>query len=108
MRHARPALEIRPVHGRHLPDSVPWDTPISELSDLWLLKDCARCGEEKVPLRLVASERGWRLTLRIIVPRLRCIRCGNPLRRARLTDDPGGTEGRHGARPRLLDLMPER
>jgi hypothetical protein len=93
-----------PLRDTTLPDSVPWNTPISELSGLWLLKDCPDCGEAKVPLRKIAADRGWKLTLRTIVPRLRCGQCGNPLRSARLTDDAAGTDGRHGARPRYLDL----
>lgn len=93
-----------PLNGRALPESIPWDTPISELSELWVLKDCADCGEGKVPLRLIAAQRGWKLTLRTIVPRLRCSECGNTLRRARLTADAAGTGGRHGALPRYLEL----
>ena len=61
----------------HFPDSTPWDTPISELSPWWLRVQCiCDAGTVLYPLRLMAAEIGWERTLRTIVPKLRCRKCG--------------------------------
>jgi hypothetical protein len=62
-----------PERDRDLPEAVPWDRPIHELTGLWLVIRCGGCGGgTEVPLRLMAAEHGWNLTLRTIVPKLRC------------------------------------
>jgi hypothetical protein len=57
------------------PQAVPWDKSISELTNWWLAVDCCR-GTVRMPLRLMAAERGWQLTLREVVRHLRCSQCG--------------------------------
>ena len=52
------------------PTVIPWDVPISELSNLWLyISGGGRTVE--MPLKLMAAQRGWNLTLRQIIPRLK-------------------------------------
>lgn len=90
-----------------LPDAVPWDTAISALAGWWMGCQCSDgCHHMKLmPLRLMASERGWHLTLRQIVPRVLCGRCRKPPARLWLTDDPAGSHGRAGIISRELDLL---
>lgn len=71
------------------PDTIPWNTPISELQ--WWLEIGCSCGETvKYPLRLMAAEQGWKLTLSAIVPRLRCSRCNSRPETVRLDEDGTG------------------
>jgi len=78
-----------------LPPTIPWDTPIAELSSCWLAISCD-CGTSSLlPLRLMAAQRGWKLTLRSIVPRLRCKQCGGRPGRVVLTVTPAGDGGMH-------------
>jgi hypothetical protein len=91
------------------PDAVPWDMPISELSKWWLHLQCGRCEHTTyIPLRLLAAQRGWFVTLRQIVPRLRCSRLGcdhAPPTLCRLDQDASGVNGRAGFVPKSLDLL---
>lgn len=87
------------------PTSVPWDTPIAEISSRWLELRCAACDKATMyPLRLMAAERGWELTLRTIVPRLRCQGCGAKPTTLQLVEDGGGEHGR-GRTIGRLDLL---
>ena len=54
------------------------------------------------PLRLLAAQRGWNVTLRQIVPRI--IEKRNPSE-LYLVDTPQGDEGRHGAKAKRLSLL---
>lgn len=84
------------------PDTIPWDTPISQMANWWIK---TRCGGETgaYPLRLLAAERGWDLTLRDLVRRLVCEGTGE--RGALwLVDTPQGDRGRYGAKAKSLVL----
>ena len=87
------------------PERVPWGTPIFEMSNWWLTVNC-RCGEKQVPLRLLAAKIGWRITLREIVPFLRCSTCRERPSNVQLVDDPSGDTGRFGAKVKRLQLHP--
>lgn len=87
------------------PDKTPWEAAIWTLP-WWLQITCScRLGSVQQPLRLMSAQIGWRVTLRQIVPRLRCKHCGNRPREVWLVDSPRGDEARPGAkeiRHRLL------
>ncbi len=85
------------------PEFAPWDVPIFQMSDWWLAIEC--CGLSHFPLRLMAARFGWRLTLRQVVPRLRCKKCKGWPRGVVLMDGPEGEGGRFGAKSRLLRLI---
>lgn len=90
------------IAGR-LPENIPWDTPISELSSCWLWIDCSGCGNSMLyPLRLMASNLGWKRTLRTTVPHLRCKHCSAKPSRVVLTADPAGDGGRRGGDGHVL------
>jgi hypothetical protein len=108
----RTALEdnpfpIPPAEGglAAFPERVPWATPIFEMSNWWLTVNCT-CGEKQVPLRLLAARIGWRITLREIVPFLRCATCRQRPTNVQLVDDPSGDVGRFGAKMKRLQLHP--
>lgn len=86
------------------PESPPWDIPIFQMSDWWLTVRCPKCGEAHLPLRLLAARRGWRLTLRAVVPRLKCKRCDARPASVDLVDTPQGDHGRFGAKAQRLRL----
>lgn len=94
-----------PLEGAEtiFPDTPPWDTPICRLSNWWFAMTCD-CGTKHHPLRLMAAERGWRLTLRRIVPTLRCKTCGQRPTGVMLVDTPQGDGGRYGATSATLRL----
>lgn len=53
------------------PAEVPWATPICELQ-WWLdVRIFEPYWSARLPLRLLAAEHGWQLTLRQVLPRLR-------------------------------------
>jgi hypothetical protein len=57
------------------PTEIPWDRPLAELNSLWL--DIRAEGlTTKYPLRLMAAEQGWQVTLREAVDRLRSKQTG--------------------------------
>lgn len=88
------------------PEQIPWDTPISELSNWWLLLTC-QCmgsGHSAYPLRLMAARVGWDMTLRMVVPRLRCEKCGERPAEIWFVDDAAGDTGRFGAKTKRLRL----
>lgn len=87
------------------PERVPWTTPIFEMSNWWLTVDCS-CGEKQVPLRLLAARIGWRITLREIVPFLRCATCRERPLNVQLVDSPTGDIGKYGAKMKRLQLQP--
>lgn len=71
-----PFPELRPVY--ELPSAIPWDTPIAELSGLWLVVECLDHGSMLYPLRRMAADVGHKRTLRSIVPKLKCGKCRMP------------------------------
>lgn len=85
------------------PATIPWDTPISEMG--WhLVRVC--CNTRSVyPLRLMAAQQGWHLTLRDIVPRIRCSTCGQQPAALRLHKNGTGEHGMMGAHDPWLDLL---
>lgn len=90
------------------PREIPWDTPISDISGFWLHIEGAKSTTE-YPLRLMAAQRGWNVTLREIVPRLKDEH-GPPLR-VLLTDN-GTVDFRRSRKPEgrflvLLGTAPE-
>jgi hypothetical protein len=87
------------------PDRVPWTTPIFQMSNWWLSVTC-QCGQKHVPLRLLSARIGWRITLREIVPFLRCATCRQRPSNVQLVDQPLGDTGRFGARVKRLQLSP--
>lgn len=96
-----------PIEGaiEQFPDRVPWNTPIFQMSNWWLSVAC-QCGEKHVPLRLMAAKIGWRITLREMVPFLRCSTCRQRPRNVQLVDNPGGDVGRFGSKTKRLQLQP--
>lgn len=89
------------------PIEPPWEIPLHMLAGLWLEGHCT-CGRRLYPLRLMAAEQGWNMTLRRVVPRLRCRICDERPDRLRLLDDPAtGASGRIGGGKRWeLPLRP--
>lgn len=81
----RPAFEP-------FPTEIPWDTPIHEISGWWLNIEADDGSSIRTPLRLMAAEHGWKLTLRQILPRLS--REGIPPRQVMLLKH-GGVELSH-------------
>lgn len=78
------------------PIEPPWDVHLYLLAGLWLEGHCT-CGRRLYPLRLMAAERGWKSTLRQIVPRLRCRICQGRPERLTLLDNPAmGAAGQIG------------
>jgi hypothetical protein len=75
--HTRYGLPPERAPFEPFPAEIPWDTPISDLSSWWLE---IRAGDvtSRYPLRLMAAEQGWQVTLREIVPRLRSASNGRP------------------------------
>lgn len=102
-----PRFPVPPLEGglEKFPDRVPWTTPIFQMSNWWLSIAC-KCGVKHVPLRLLSAEIGWRITLREIVPFLRCSTCRERPTNVQLVDHVGGDEGRFGAKERRLQLHP--
>ncbi len=86
------------------PDQVPWSVPIFQMSNWWLTIDC-RCGEKKVPLRLLAARIGWRITLREIVPFLRCATCRERPSSVQLVDVPIGDIGKFSAKTKTYSFI---
>lgn len=89
----------------HLPAEVPWDTGIAELSGLWLCLECCR-GTTFYPLRLMAAKQGWNITLREIVPRLKCKHCGASPATVSLTDSASGRAAPSDTERRRVGLVP--
>ena len=98
---------LPPAEGglNHFPEQVPWNVPIFQMSNWWLSVDC-RCGEKQVPLRLLAARIGWRITLREVVPFLRCTTCRERPSNVQLVDSPTGDSGKYGATTKRLQLHP--
>lgn len=96
-----------PPSPASLPAAVPWDSEIQQLSGLWIKHGCA-CGHVGIsPLRRMAADHGWRLTLHQVVTRYRCSKCGSKSPEVLvLLDTPtGGAVGAIGlGRGRALDL----
>jgi hypothetical protein len=94
-----------PVDGAEVrfPDQPPLDVEIFRMSNWWLQITCD-CGIRHTPLRLLAAERGWRVTLRQLVPKLRCKTCGQRPTSVMLEDTADGDAGRFGATKKLLPL----
>lgn len=67
-----------PLIDQHLPATVPWDTPIAELSGLILQMTCD-CGRSVgMPFRLLAAHHGHKRTLRSMLRDIKCKACGRP------------------------------
>lgn len=98
---------LPPAEGAldRFPDKAPWTTPIFEMSNWWLVVEC-KCGQKQVPLRLMSAQIGWRITLREIVPFLRCSTCRQRPTNVQLVDNPTGDIGRFGAKTKRLQLHP--
>lgn len=94
-----------PLRDIPLPAEVPWDTHIHLLSGLSIARTCSACNTVGggYPIRLLAAELGWFLTLREIVPRLKCKGCGRRLTRLELAD--GRSDGVPGSKRPSLDLL---
>jgi hypothetical protein len=95
-----------PLEGAEtrFPEQPPWDVPINRMSNWWLRLTC-ECGDSHHrPLRLMSAELGWRLTLRQILPRLKCRTCGDRPSQVHLLDTPAGDTGRFGAKSQSLRL----
>lgn len=94
-----------PLEGGEVrfPESPPLGVEIFRMSNWWLRITCP-CGDRSTPLRLLAAERGWRVTLRDLVPKLRCSTCGQRPSSVHLEDTAAGEAGRHGARVKSLRL----
>lgn len=90
-----------------LPAEVPWDTEIQYLSGFWIKHGCG-CGHVGIsPLRRMAADHGWRLTLRQVATRYRCRECGGkaPVLLVLVDTPTGGAVGAIGlGRGRELDL----
>jgi hypothetical protein len=83
------------------PTEIPWDRPISEMSGWWLeYRGDGRVGA--YPLRLLAAQMGWNVTLRQLVPRIIAKRKPTELY---LVDTPQGEGGRYGAKALGLSLL---
>ena len=93
-----------PLEGAEVrfPDAPPLDVEIARMSNWWLRLTCA-CGDTHTPLRLLAAERGWRITLRRLVPKLRCKRCGERPASVLLEDTPA-ENGYRSARQQVKTL----
>lgn len=87
------------------PATVPWDTPIVELTNWWISMRCSHCAyhHTDMPIRLLAARRGWNLTLRQIVPRIVCEKCRHRPQELQLVDTASGDAG--GRRMKVLDLL---
>ncbi len=98
---------LPPAEGgiEQFPEHVPWGVPIFQMSNWWLTVNCI-CGEKQVPLRLLAARIGWRITLREVVPFLRCATCRERPSNVQLVDNPTGDNGRFGAKTKRLQLRP--
>ncbi len=82
----------------------PLDYPLMELAGMHLVTHC-RCGMRPYPLRLMAAQVGWGVTLRQLLPKLVCKICGERPARSRLVADPvHGAAGRQGGDPWFVDL----
>jgi len=94
-----------PLIDQQLPNAIPWDTGIADLTGLCISLKCPTCGTVDVPLRYLAAHIGHKRTLRSIVPKLRCRRCGSRPDSVKLRrmNDHGG--GRPGYRASELDLL---
>lgn len=77
MRDLQTPFPFPPLEGAEarFPETPPLDVEIFRMSSWWLRITCG-CGDTHTPLRLLAAQRGWRITLRQLVPKLRCTRCG--------------------------------
>lgn len=95
-----------PIEGAEVrfPEKPPLDVEIFRISNWWLRTTCS-CGDRHHPLRLMAAERGWRITLRQVVPLLKCQRCGERPSRVMLIDTPQGEGGRYGSTSNELRLL---
>jgi hypothetical protein len=91
-------LPPNPEPWKPFPPEPPWDTPLVDLNGFWLKIVCAAHGTTAYPLRLMAAEQGWDTTLRQIVPKLRCDKCGAVPASITLVSDAAGEAGRAGAR----------
>lgn len=93
-----------PLLDQRLPAKIPWDTGIAELTGFCIEIACPDCGTVSMPLRYLAARIGHKRTLRSIVPRLRCKKCGGrpSLVRLRRMNDAGGSADRQAAG---LDLL---
>jgi hypothetical protein len=95
-----------PLLEAELPETIPWDVPIHELSGLWLTVVCGGCGTtSQLPLRLMAAEQGWDRTLRQIVPKLRCRNCSGLPSKLELLVNPADQGFKVGRPQRRLDLL---
>jgi hypothetical protein len=80
------------------PSEPPLDVPLAELARWWLEIQCS-CGKMvQLPLRRLAADLGWAMTLGSALPRLKCRRCGKAPKLVRIVNDPGGEAGRAGAK----------
>lgn len=86
------------------PVEPPFDVPISSMARWWLRPVCS-CGIPAYPLRLMAAERGWQVTLRQVLPRMVCRSCRRRPYEVWLVDEPTGDLGRHGATEKRLRLL---
>jgi hypothetical protein len=95
-----------PVDGAEVrfPDKAPLDVEIFRMSNWWLKITCA-CGDRHTPLRLLAAEQGWRITLRQLVPKFRCQTCLQRPTSVLLEDNSDGGSGRFGATVKTLRLV---
>ena len=88
------------------PAEIPWDTEIHKLSNWWLGITC-ECGLSHMPLRLLSARIGWHHSLRGVVGRLRCDKCGKRPGQVELESDPAGDVGRGGVPTQRHTLIPQ-
>lgn len=87
------------------PTEIPWDAPLSEISGWWLDIHAGDGSSVRYPLRLMAGEIGWTVTLRQAVDRLR--RDGKPPARVLLIAHGGLETKRPNAAGKWLVLVGE-
>src|ERR1700761_1371679 len=95
-----PDLQI----SQQLPASIPWDTPIAEMTGLSIEIQCIDHGTVDMPLRYLAAHIGHKRTLRTIVPKLKCRKCGSRPIRALLHQHNDAAVGAMERKARSLDL----
>ena len=94
--------------GAGLPEVLPWDREIADLSDFWLEVTCSCARTTFVPLRRLAGEIGWSKTLREVVPKLRCSRpgCGGIPASVLLVNDSSGRRWKSDSKACWYQLVP--
>jgi hypothetical protein len=82
--NAPPLPAVKPS----FPIEPPWSAGLAELSGLWLSVSCKCTAHTGLPFRYLAAAHGWTTSLRDIVQRLKCRKCGERPSSVELVEDP--------------------